>query len=560
MACMAPSFSRRSRGRARLLVLFLSCLAAACSDSGGGSSAYTPPRPTTPTTPTAPTGPTWTSGVYDPASDYINRCETVRTGVDTEGNAYPDMSGSTLEENFWLRSWTHETYLWPDEVVDRDPANYTDPLDYFDVLKTFGTTASGGYKDNFHFSEPTDQYLDEINSAGTASYGADFVALSAYPPRDFRVAYNEPNTPASEVVSGLENLPRGAKILEIDGVDLVNATGDAAIDTLNNGLFPATAGEAHSFVIQDAGSSTSRTVNLISADVAFSAVNRYSVIDTTGGKVGYMLLNTFSTYASEKEIADAISALKADGVTDLVLDLRYNGGGLLAVASELAYMIAGDAQTSGRTFEAFEFNNGVTGANPVTGELNQPFPFFDTALGFSLSEGTPLDTLDLRRVFVLSTGSTCSASEAVINGLRGVDVDIILMGDTTCGKPYGFYPADNCGETYFSIQFKGVNDKGFGDYADGFAAADSNDSYAEFVPGCSAEDDFNDDLGDETEGLLATALYYRENGVCPPAPLGQASKGITVQSLGAEDLGPVERLGPDRGVMHNNRDMTLPSH
>ena len=58
---------------------------------------------------------------------------------------------------------------------------------------------------------------------------------------------------------------------------------------------------------------------------------------------------------------------------------------------------------------------------------------------------------------VLTGPDTCSASESVINGLRGVDVEVNLIGGPTCGKPYGFYPQDNCGTTYFAIQFQGVN-------------------------------------------------------------------------------------------------------
>jgi hypothetical protein len=71
-------------------------------------------------------------------------------------------------------------------------------------------------------------------------------------------------------------------------------------------------------------------------------------------------------------------------------------------------------------------------------------------------------------VFVLTSADTCSASESIVNGLRGAGVTVHLVGSTTCGKPYGFYPQDNCGTTYFAIQFQGVNFLGFGDYADGF--------------------------------------------------------------------------------------------
>src|SRR4029078_1056346 len=90
--------------------------------------------------------------------------------------------------------------------------------------------------------------------------------------------------------------------------------------------------------------------------------------------------------------------------------------------------------------------------------------------GLSGRSGQPLPTLDLGRVFVLTSADTCSASEAIINGLRGAGVALQLMGSTTCGKPYGFYPHDNCGTTYFAIQFQGVNFLGFGDYADGFVS------------------------------------------------------------------------------------------
>jgi len=139
--------------------------------------------------------------------------------------------------------------------------------------------------------------------------------------------------------------------------------------------------------------------------------------------------------------------------------------------------------------------------------------FHSTAQGFSLQSGQPLPTLNLSRVFVLVGAGTCSASEAIVNGLRGVGVTVNLIGATTCGKPYGFYPTDNCGTTYFSIQFQGVNQLGQANYADGFA------------PTCGAGDDFTHLLGDPAEGRLAAALSYRTNGVCAPAmSMAQSAK------------------------------------
>ena len=149
-------------------------------------------------------------------------------------------------------------------------------------------------------------------------------------------------------------------------------------------------------------------------------------------------------------------------------------------------------------------------------------PFFNTS-----SSDQPLPTLNLPRVFVLTGSMTCSASESIINGLRGVNVQVIQIGSTTCGKPYGFYPQDNCGTTYFTIQFQGVNDAGFGNYGDGFTAQNTVATGAERLPGCSVRDDFSRALGDPLEQRLAAALAYRQApqpSSCP-APSGVSSPG-----------------------------------
>jgi len=118
-------------------------------------------------------------------------------------------------------------------------------------------------------------------------------------------------------------------------------------------------------------------------------------------------------------------------------------------------------------------------------------------------------------VYVLTGGGTCSASESIINGLRGVGVLVIQIGSRTCGKPYGFYPKDNCGTTYFSVQFKGVNAAGFGEYSDGFAPTNSPSAGGERIAGCSVRDDFSLALGQPNEARLDAALDYRAGGACP---------------------------------------------
>ncbi|MEL6859918.1 MAG: S41 family peptidase [Pseudomonadota bacterium] len=530
----------------------------ACGGGGGGSTvAPITISPPPPPPPVSSQDPTWTQGVFEAASVFKDQCESPRSGTDIEGNTFPDESGSLIEELFWLRSWTEETYLWNDEVTDQDPAGFNDREAYFDVLKTTATTASGEDRDDFHFNEPTEDFLERRNSTARSGYGLSLAVFSSSVPRDYRIRYTEPNSPASEIVNGQVNFERGTRILSVDGVDLVNGgSTQAELDTLNDGLFPATAGETHVFEVQDPGATSTRTITITSADVVQAPVNRTDVIDTGSGKVGYILFNTFSPFSSEEAIANAMTQMSNEGVSDLVLDLRYNGGGLLAVAGQLSYMIAGPSRTTGRTFEQLQFNSNAGNTNPVTGASNGPIPFYDTGLGFSLANGTPLDDLDLGRVFILSTPGTCSASEAVINGLRGIDVEIVLIGSVTCGKPYGFYPTDNCGETYYTIQFRGVNDKGFGDYSDGFVPNNSTFAFGERVSGCVVSDDFTKELGDPTEGLFAAALDYRENGTCPTVSTKLEADPIYTKA-GLADVATTLQSEQDAFIA-SNRDMTMP--
>ena len=111
---------------------------------------------------------------------------------------------------------------------------------------------------------------------------------------------------------------------------------------------------------------------------------------------------------------------------------------------------------------------------------------------------------------------------------------MIQVGSTTCGKPYGFYPADNCSTTYFSIEFQGVNAQGFGDYPDGFSPANTVSSPGVGLPGCSVADDFSHALGDPAEGRLAAALGYRIDQGCPAATSSTAATG-TARDLSSAD-------------------------
>jgi len=427
----------------------------------------------------------YTPGVFQPSSTFANQCNRVA-------------------ENHFLRSWTNEFYLWYDDVPDLNPANY-ETIEYFDLLKV--------PQDRFHDWIDTETW-EQLSQAGVLiGYGAQWYIIASTPPRQVIVAFTEPGSPAAN--AGLE---RGDEILRVDGEDLVNGDTQQIVDTLNAGLFPEDDGEEHDFRVRKR-SGQEVDITMVSDEITIVPVQNVKTIETNGERVGYMLFNDHIA-TSQLALVEAIETLRDADIDDLVLDIRYNGGGYLDIASQLAYMIAGNSRTTGQVFERIEFNDKYPNTNPITGAPLQPTPFHTTTISIgNVAPGAPLPTLDLDRVYVLTTAATCSASEAIMNGLRGVNVDVYQIGSTTCGKPYGFYPEDNCDITYFSIQFQGFNAKDFGDYGEGFEpdiAGSPNEGA--LVSGCEAPDDFDRDLGDEQETMLATALSFRasNNQACPP--------------------------------------------
>lgn len=512
-------------------IALIAALVTACG--GGGSNSQAAPDPQ---------GSEWVAGQFLPQATFFARCAVPRTELNpaTGQPVFPDIQGSILDENNWLRSWINDSYLWYDEVLDQAPALFSDPAAYFDELRTTELTDTGNLKDRFHFALNTAQWLAESQSGIRVGYGMEFQIRNAVPPRDVIVTYTQPATAATA-----NGIARGARITGVDGADLINGDTQEIVDIINAGLFPEVPGEQHSFEILDPGAAAPRSIAMTAAEVTAAPVQNISTLTSpSGASVGYLHFSEHIATA-EPALIDAVSQFAAVDIEDLVIDLRYNGGGFLSIASQLAYMIAGNAQTKGRAFELLEFNDKYPATNPVTGAALTPQLFRSETSGISnLPAGQPLPSLDLDRVFVITGSNTCSASESIINSLRGVGVEVIQIGERTCGKPYGFYPTDNCGTTWFSIQFRGVNESGFGDYADGFVPAVGGAFGNTQLPGCIVTDDFSHSLGSVNEARLAAALQFRDTGTCPVVT-------ATATTAAGTTAGPA--IGQAESVFRNNR-------
>ena len=470
--------------------LVLSLCLTACGGSGGKLSPSSASRedPNTKTTHSS-----WVLGQYEPSRNFANRCINPHAN-----NNYQDFVGTYVDENNWIRSWSHETYLWYNELPDIDPATITNTNDYFDRMKTSTTTGNGLPKDRFHYTQNTEEYNQYRETGVSAGYGFTPYAERKQPPRKVIILYSEPNSTAAE-----EGIGRGAEIISIDGEAVI----DGNSDILNAGLKPTKLGELHTFVIKDSNTLSTRTVELRSEETTQTPVHTVKIIQQGNKKIGYILLNSFFIATAEKQLIDSINYLKSSKINELVLDLRYNVGGRVSLSADLGTMIAGESAL-GSVFTELINNEKLSSKN-----LRIDFSATSRS-NLSVPLGTQLPTLDLQRVYILSSINTASASEYLINGLRGIDFEVILIGTTTLGKPYGWHPTENCGTTYSTIQFKGQNAKGFSDFTYGFVPS-SVDNGKDQVSGCIVYDDFTHLLGNRDEKMLATALYHIENDECP---------------------------------------------
>jgi C-terminal processing protease CtpA/Prc len=372
---------------------------------------------------------------------------------------------SVVGQNSFVRAVLDEYYLWYRELPVASPALYDSPEEYLDAVRF----------------RPIDKSFSYIASAQatTAFYSnSQFIGIGfgsrLLSPEEYRIAQVFPNSPASDA-----GLARGDYLLAVNGrlVPELIASGE-----LNAELGPSEIGYTVELTWRSLKGRESSAV-VKKRPVTIPTVSQTAIFNMNGLPVGYVHFRNF-VEPSIAALNATFAELRREGVVDLILDLRYNGGGLVSVAQHLASLIGG-MRTSARIFVDYMHNDKQTARNRQVRFDNPP------------------EAISAPRVVIITSRSSASSSELVINGLNPL-IPVTLVGRRTFGKPVGQYGFEFCEKIFFPVSFHSVNSVGEGEYYDGFPVD------------CSVRDGLNKPLADPEEASLAEALYYLRNDACSP--------------------------------------------
>ncbi len=385
----------------------------------------------------------------------------------------PPANCSTTSQNSWVRDQLTTYYYWYQHLpTNVNPASFTTPEAYLEAVRfrpvdnAYSYITSAAANDAFYSDSQA------IKFGFTQSPGIE----------DTRVLEVWPSSPAQEA-----GLQRGDRIVRINGQSVATLVSNG---TLASAFGPDVIGQTATIDFVKPSGATQQAI-MTKRLTTIPTVSLTQVVEVDGRRVGYLFFRNF-VRPSATALNDAFAALKTAGATELVLDLRYNGGGLVDIAVQLASLIGG-ARVSGQVMINWTHNDKV---GPV---LNKVTRFLETQE----------QTLNLQRLVVITTRSSASASELIINSLRPY-IPVTVIGDTTYGKPVGQYSFNFCEKVLVPVAFSLKNVNNQGDFFDGIAAD------------CTAPDDITHQLGDPAEASYAEALTFIRTGACSARAEGAA--------------------------------------
>lgn len=409
---------------------------------------------------------------------------TSTTTGSTVANSLPD---SVLKDS--ILYYTRGIYLWNKSIpANFNPQTYASPIELMQGIRPYSIEPG--------FSNPVDRWSFAIKQTdwnnlsgglnlntvqGNVSSQGDFgLTVFFLQEGDLRVRLVEPYSPA-----GAAGIHRGWQVTAINGN--TNMTSTNASFIIQN-LYQSTSADV-TFKKPDG---TSQTITLTAGHYTNKPVYLDTVYTVGSKKIGYLVFNSFlgDQAKVDSEFMRVFTKFTNDSINDVVVDLRYNGGGYVAIQDKLAdYLV----------------NNAGNGGLMMTQLFNDNNKQYNQTTNFS-----KLGTLNLNRVYFIVSSSTASASELLINNLKPY-MDVRLVGPShTHGKPVGFFPIPVGKDWYiFPVSFRSINKNGVGNYFNGL---DVNSTVA---------DGLDKDWGDVTEDCLASTIRNITTGQYRSITLGK---------------------------------------
>ncbi len=452
--------------------------------------------------------------------------------IPTTGTALDHVKDSvylfTQEDNLWYDALPTYTAFNPRSFTgSTDAAALQSEVDALSQYKINTATGKPYEYDASYPGEAKYSFIDQGQVAtslgGTnGDYGFSVLYNTT---TDLRVKYVYPGSPADKA-----GLVRGYQITAISGVPSLTYTAASGTNytALVNAIFNST---SISMTVQKPDNTTF-AVTLNTANYTVVPVIKSKVIDLGGGKkMGYIVFNSFTDLQSNaKSYLDAaFTSFTTAGITDLVVDLRYNGGGSVETSEYLASLIVPPAKTNTLMYSAYYNDKLQNDKYPLLAKKYQISPG-DFKIANNQALFSKHGSLNISRVFFIVTGSTASASELTINNLIP-EMNVQLIGTTTYGKPVGFFAIPIGTYQYYTPEFETKNSASQGGYYSGMTPGSAT------YPGVQASDDVTHDFGDTNELLLARAINYTTKGTYAISPaLTTLSTGKSGSSLSEDQL------------------------
>ena len=431
-------------------------------------------------------------------------------GGDDDKNSGPTRSGGVAADcslsarQDWAKSQLEDWYRFPDLLdLSVDKGNYNSVQAYLDALTAPGDAVfdPDNIGKTFTYITSIKEENDLIANGSSAGFGIRLV----YDRGANRVYVAEAFETAPAFKAGID---RGTEILQIDGQSVFNLMANGGPAAVSQALGPSDPGVTRNLVFRSA-SGVEQSASVAKADFSLDPISdRYGVKvleDGAGGKVGYINLRTFIVQNASDQLRTAFAEFRAQGITNIILDLRYNGGGLVNVADTL-----GDLMGQGLVGQVFS----NTTYRSSKSSRNSTRLFEQEA-----------QQITVMKLAVIGRLGTASASELVANSMIPyLNENIALIGTDTYGKPVGQDAFDRsaCDDRLRAVTFQTVNAAGNGEYFGGLASVMPNT--------CRANDDIFTQLGEPGEQSVSVALDFLAGRTCTPISGGTKDGSVMTEA------------------------------